>query len=375
MKILIAIPGTLLAAWVVVLFMGFFGLKFGLTDVKGKVDGATVVYQEATNQSRYLKESPVPTLPDIPDKPDPYLRIRQENLCKLFVLSDYYPQDVQTALAAYTASQSDASLPKLASVFSLHVQDQYVIERLAACTQISENTFFSPDEIARVVAGKTNESIFQWQNSKEWHTIARAMVKDADVIHEISAKTGVSSRLIASITIVEQLRLYHTQRELFEKFFKPLDILANATKSAWGVMGIKEKTATSVESNLKNSSSVFYLGPTYEHVLDFTNADIAGQRFARLTDEHNHTYSYLYGALYLRQIMHQWEAAGYSIVDRPEILATLFNVGFRNSSPKPNPEVGGSTLSINGVEYTFGGLAYEFYYSGTLYQEFPLSDT
>ena len=70
--------------------------------------------------------------------------------------------------------------------------------------------------------------------------------------------------------------------------------------------------------------------------------------------------------------MHQWENSGYNINDRPEVLATLFNIGFYKSAPKENPEVGGSTITINDRDYTFGGLAYEFYYSGELSGFFPL---
>jgi hypothetical protein len=67
----------------------------------------------------------------------------------------------------------------------------------------------------------------------------------------------------------------------------------------------------------------------------------------------------------------QWEKAGYPIDDRPEILATLFNVGFPNSKPKPNPMVGGAEILVHEKPYTFGAIAYDFYYSGELYELFP----
>jgi len=69
--------------------------------------------------------------------------------------------------------------------------------------------------------------------------------------------------------------------------------------------------------------------------------------------------------------MQQWENSEFSINDRPEVLATLFNIGFKRSIPKENPEVGGSTITINNRDYTFGGLSYEFYYSGELSEFFP----
>jgi hypothetical protein len=69
--------------------------------------------------------------------------------------------------------------------------------------------------------------------------------------------------------------------------------------------------------------------------------------------------------------MKQWKDAGYDIKYRPEIVGTLFNVGFPQSKPKVNPQVGGSQILAGGQKYSFGSLAYEFYYSGELLYEFP----
>lgn len=44
-----------------------------------------------------------------------------------------------------------------------------------------------------------------------------------------------------------------------------------------------------------------------------------------------------YAGAMLRLFCEQWAAAGYPIEDRPEILATLYNIGFERSHPKPNP--------------------------------------
>ncbi|HPV33621.1 MAG TPA: hypothetical protein PLS91_01970, partial [Candidatus Paceibacterota bacterium] len=95
-------------------------------------------------------------------------------------------------------------------------------------------------------------------------------------------------------------------------------------------------------------------------------------RFLRLTDQHDHSHAYLYAALFLKQIMAQWEKAGYNIDDRPEILATLFNLGFTKSAPKAEPAAGGAEIEIGGKAYSFGGLAFQFYYSGELANDFPL---
>ena len=41
--------------------------------------------------------------------------------------------------------------------------------------------------------------------------------------------------------------------------------------------------------------------------------------------------------------------------------------------PKKDPQVGGSNFIIGEKEYTFGGICFEFYYSGELQKEFPIT--
>jgi hypothetical protein len=207
-------------------------------------------------------------------------------------------------------------------------------------------------------------------NNEQWDTIKQAIVKDKDVIEKAAAISGVEPRLVVACAIVEQVRLFNSSRELFKKFFQPLEILGNANKISLGIMGIKEDTAIQIEDHLKDPNSPYYLGADMENVLDYADGSDGSKRYDRLT-ENTHYYSYLYGAIYLKQIMNQWEKAGYDIKFRPEIMGTLFNVGFPQSKPNPNPKVGGSSINVDGTKYTFGSLAYEFYYSGELTDAFP----
>jgi hypothetical protein len=133
-------------------------------------------------------------------------------------------------------------------------------------------------------------------------------------------------------------------------------------------MGIKETTASEIEDHLKDPKSEYYLGENYENIL----SSLDDNTYDKLTSEKdNHYISYLYGALYLRQFLTQWQNAGYDIKYRPEIIGTLFNVGFPQSKPNPNPKVGGSAIDVGDGKYSFGSLVYEFYYSGELTDEFP----
>ena len=239
--------------------------------------------------------------------------------------------------------------------------------RLDDCDTVSIISL-SEAEIIKAYAAAQGQNIFSWSNTESWSVVERAVLKDEAVIRKAAKEAGVDPRTIVSILIVEQLRLYNTQREYFEKFFKPLSILASANKMAWGVMAIKEITAIDVEKNLTSPNSAFYIGESYTHLLDFTSADIPKERYDRLTNNKDHYYSYLYGGLLIKQLIAQWDKSGYNIARRPELISTLFNIGFTRSKPKADPQVGGSIITISGVDYTFGSLSHEFYYSGLLSQ-------
>jgi len=210
-----------------------------------------------------------------------------------------------------------------------------------------------------------------WDKDAEWQALVGGIEKDALLIDQVSKQTGVPTRLIVSQLVVEQLRLFHSEREVFKRYFGPLKILGNQTMFSWGVLGFKEDTARQVEGNLKDKTSDFYLGSRYENILDFKTADIDSERFDRLTNEKDHYYSYLYGALYIKQIITQWQKAGFNIANQPAIIATLFNIGFANSQPKSNPQIGGSEIDIGDTKISFGELASQFYYSDELIEYFP----
>jgi hypothetical protein len=212
-----------------------------------------------------------------------------------------------------------------------------------------------------------------WSQDEEWQVLKEAILKDTDSINAAAQKADMKPRMIVAVLIVEQLRLFHTDREVFKSVFAPLKILGTQSQFSWGVMGIKQDTAKQIESNLKDSSSVWYPGQKYEHLLDFpaTTTDPDSERFARLTDEHDRSYSYLYAALNMKELEAQWQKAAISISDRPEIVATLFNIGFANSHPHADPLSGGAEIDIGTTTYSFGGLAGSFYYSDEMTDAFP----
>lgn len=222
--------------------------------------------------------------------------------------------------------------------------------------------------------GTADNKYYSWNKDEEWQTLKEAFSKDKAVLSKVENDSGVPSRLIVSVVLVEQLRLFHSEREVFKQVFAPLKILGTQSQFSWGVSGIKEKTAVAIENNLKDKNSIYYLGVNSEHLLDFKTSDIDSERFTRMTDYKDRYYSYMYTALYIKEIASGWKKSGFDISQKPEILATLFNIGFEHSVPKANPDIGGAEIDINGTQYSFGRLAMEFYYSDELINLYPKSD-
>ncbi len=211
-----------------------------------------------------------------------------------------------------------------------------------------------------------------WAQTEEWQIFATAVVKDKELLKQIQDNTNISARLLMAITAVEQLRLFTSEREMYKQFFYPLKILGNMTQFSWGIMGIKPETATAIEQHLKDSSSDFYLGTAWQNTLNYPaeTVDLNQARYTRLTNSKDRYYNYLYGALYLKQIIAQWQKYEVDISKQPAILGTLYNIGFNNSKPKTNPQVGGSKIDLAGESFSFGGLVHQIYWSDELLAEF-----
>lgn len=191
-----------------------------------------------------------------------------------------------------------------------------------------------------------------WQDTPEWATVREGLRKDADVLTRVSVETGVPARLIAAVVVPEQLRFFTSEREVYKQVFEPLKILGSLSQFSLGVSGIKQETATEINRRR---------GELVEPQVLYT----------QLTDPKDHYYSYLYTALFIKQIVGEWAAAGHPIDTEPAIIATLFNIGFENSHPNPTPQVGGAQIEVGGTVYTFGELAGSFYHSAELNDVLP----
>lgn len=211
-----------------------------------------------------------------------------------------------------------------------------------------------------------------WNETPEWEAIRGGLLKDAGALARVSQETGVSARMIAAVIVPEQTRFFTSNREVFKRYFEPLKILGSLSQFSLGVSGIKQETAEQIEEHASDPSSPFYPGPGMSELIAYEDgADHDAELFARLTDAKDHYYSLLYTALYIREIEEQWKRAGFDISNNPEAIATLFNIGFKASSPNAHPRAAGAVIKTGGRAYSYGALGGLFYESGELAGEFP----
>jgi hypothetical protein len=219
---------------------------------------------------------------------------------------------------------------------------------------------------------KDDTALCAWSDTSEWRVVHDGLIKDADSIKDVSRKTGVSARMIAASVVPEQIRFFTSNRESFKRYFEPMKILGSLSQFSLGVSGIKQETAVDIERYAADPNSEFYPGDGIASLLAYPEGiNHDKELYNRLTDPKNHYYSYLYTAVYLKEIQSQWKRAGFEVGDRPDVLVTLFNLGFKASHPKANPKTAGSVVSVGGTNYSFGSLGALFYASDELIDIFP----
>ena len=284
----------------------------------------------------------------------------------LSVLRQFYPKNADLIFNAAQFSDRPTAVQEMIYAANMYMQDD---EHATAYRKMSDDV----DNILKSNRMQPFEgNVIPWMNDSAWPALKAAVIKDTAVIYEAARLTGVEPRLIVGCLIGEQVRLFNSKREMYKRYLGPMKVLSVQSQFSLGVNGIKDFTAMQVERNLTNDTSIFYMGKQYEHILDFQTADHQSERFNRLTNYHNHLYSYIYTGCILHQTMLQWKRSGYDIVNRPDILFTLFNLGFQASKPGPDPKCGGSHITVHDEVYTFGVICNDFYFSGELAEQFPM---
>ncbi len=123
-------------------------------------------------------------------------------------------------------------------------------------------------------------------------------------------------------------------------------------KHATGPMRLSESRASMIIDVADAHAGFFFSGnaakamriPTYLELSPQREILIPYQLKLRFRQAYGNSFSprdqsdIIAGALMLVLLREQWRVAGYPIDDRPEILATLYQIGFENSHPKPDPK-------------------------------------
>ncbi len=384
----------------VVLFFGLHAVGIfndpGVADPQAELFSLTAsqiedAYEKTKNSNLLNSAGTVANAETLPE--DQYQSVvNTENpwpfLCKLVITRNYFPN---TAERIYTVYHT-LNRPVMAEYMltALRIRHANLYNEYAACdtkeSLVMDTLSITPADpeittesnVPAVGEEESNshangDAAYPWMNSEEWMVLSTALIRDKDIILKTAERLEISPRLLVVPVIGEQLRYYTSDRSTFKSYLKPMQRFMYLGKFSYGIAGMKPETAERVEQNLKNTQSPFYLGSEYEDILNYpeTITDKASERLLRIDNKKNHDWVYMYVGLYLKQFEAQWSHAGYPISGRPDILATLYNLGHNRSVPKANPDAGGAPITINGVEYTFGGLAYDFYWSGVLLDVFP----
>lgn len=337
---------AIIGAWAV--------FKLGLTNNSGAVD-ENYRYLSSVSDMRKAADE-ISSMTD--DERD---ALWMGQYLKLAAFGRYYPSNARMILEAAQRSGNPLLVDQMMAAATVYADTSagynILLRRLSDIFDATPQQF--------------NSSAIPWMATEEWEMLRLSIIKDSALLTQAGYLTGVEPRLIASCLVGEQIRLFNSKREVVKKYLGPVKMLSVQSQFSYGVNGIKEYTAMQVERNLKDTASIFYMGKRYENVLDFRTDDHSTERYNRLVDYRNHLYSYLYTGCILHQTMLQWRRSGYDISDRPDILCTLFNVGFAQSHPHDSPRCGGSHISVDGQLYTFGAIGFDFYYSGDLIDVLP----
>ncbi len=332
--------------------MAWLIFKLGWTNNKGAVD-SNYRYLMTVAELEKMKASDL--------TPQQRNALWLEQYIKLAAFGKFYPENARMILEAAEQSNNPLVVDGMIAAASLYID-----------SSDSYHTFFA--QLKKVYDSQpmhSSATVIPWMATTEWEMLKPSILKDSALLIEAGRLTGVEPRLIVACLVGEQIRLFNSNREMVKRYLGPVKMLSVQSQFSYGVNGIKEFTARLVEEHLKDSTSEFYMGRQFENILDFETDDHEMERYNRLVDYRNHLYSYIYTGCILHQTMLQWRRAGFDISDSPDILCTLFNVGFQQSHPHADPRCGGSHISVDGRLYTFGALGFDFYYSGEMAHTFP----
>ena len=271
--------GIIIFALIGFLFVGvYFAVKFKLTNTLGIIDNQNETFWQTGKKISYSKAS----------------LLTIENFCSLSTLNTFYPD--QVSVLEKTLTTDATSTQKVLELLNFSAQDNSSYKN-------NRDTCLRENSTKKLTAGDFTSVFYKnsgplvWMNTEEWQVFKEAVLKDRDMLLRVERETGIKARLLVGVLVAEQLRLFYSQRPIYEQVFAPLKVLGSQSQFSWGIMGLKPDTAIQIEDNLASTTSPFYLGTNSEKILAFSDKDFEQQRFQRIVNEHDHYYAYLYSAI------------------------------------------------------------------------------
>jgi len=165
----------------------------------------------------------------------------------------------------------------------------------------------------------------------------------------------LSPRLLASVIYADRRMNYNLLDHTLDK-----TLALQGRDNSIGTAQIRVNTAIWIEENIHNPDSQYYIGKEFEKFIPKSSS-----RIEVIENLSKPDLNLLYAAAYTSMIIHRWEKSGFSIIDKPEIFATLYNIG-------PIKKYGSERLPhSNPSANEYGYVALDFYRSDFLRDIFP----
>ncbi|GHW02702.1 hypothetical protein AGMMS50249_4880 [candidate division SR1 bacterium] len=170
-------------------------------------------------------------------------------------------------------------------------------------------------------------------------------------IRDYAESLEIDPDLVIACFLGEQIRIAQqsTRETVKETLLSATPTLFRSHNVSLGIGGIKLSTAQRIQRDAKAYDSPIYSSVELREE-NLADDDMLNARYATQL---------------VRNILHRWQLSGYDLTP-PEyagIVCTLYNMGNHpKKEPHSDPQIGGSIISINGYDYTYGGLSQGVYF-------------
>lgn len=187
------------------------------------------------------------------------------------------------------------------------------------------------------------------------HQAFAVLRSNSEQIKKAAELFGVHPRVVAGVIFVEQvMNVSWVDRALDVTF-------ANyGFNTSIGMGQVKVETAQWIETALRDSASMYFLGDSLGRV--FPLSESRQETVDRLADP---GWNAWYVAANLAMILKRWSEAGFPLLDKTDVLATLYSTGVvRDGVEKKKPH-------SRPIPNQFGRIASQFFHSDILSELFP----